>query len=1542
MITNEQEKDSLIIKKISVLDKYTTGFFLNIKFEDQSCKIPLLVLSPTLEHYPICQFKDISFLETLKNLAKNFNDATIIYTIQNLDTSDNISIGDLVLTLDNKNFLRLKINVFNNEKLAQITSKEDLKILFEKIEYIFKESEKQNSYQDQILKKVVENDTYWYDLYIQFYEENIFLKNRYSFKHQIDQYNLKNEISPNPKNFKLQKYGQNVIDQHRSGDMVKDRRQSLLESCGRSPGLLSNFQMRFYQPSIGIVPSERQIKPMTDNQLTKPMTVKNLDENIKQILSDTSKMEANLKSELASIGEIGTLHNETFYYDNIHDHQVSSLFDESFTKPIERSMSQQFFNLGLPIHYSPNTEKILQSPFEKIFSLSGFEYQDDLDYSNLRTNIMNVVEHYFFSNEHVTFDNNDDKRDWVNECQPGNGCKDFNLDCIQNLGISLLNLIKNVYIKNSKINMKYFNELSNSAKIKEVVFCLKKPIRYNKYPIYGADHVFYTGFTIMDKPQGFGTLSDKFDNIYYKGDFQKGFIHSNHAVIFGNQLNVEYEITLQSKKSKSKLLTSRSVEREMFLSDSDNDSYIENPLDDINRNKQEKIMYEGNIRVGKREGIGKLYHRNGTLKYYGNFENDDMEDENGILYFKNGCIYYKGRLKNGMRNGSGADYYQNNGLKFKDNLKKIQENYEENVISEIISEQLKFQAIKSEGTWLNNVKQGKFKEYYFTNGLKFCGEYIQGMREGLGKEFWSNGNQKYSGEFVRGQKTTTENSNNKAEIYNDHGDLIYCGQMLNGTKHGTGNYYYNTGIYNNYKYVGEFDYDQLQGEGILYDFNGVKVYAGGYTDGRWSGHGILYNNATGKIMYDGKWLNGKRDGKGKYYWENGNLRYSGNWIDDKKIGVGSSFYENSQLKYKGMWNNGMYEGEGKFWDEDGELIHKGKFFKGKMEIVTNRNQNKQTLDHDIKVHRNNTVQSEYFNLTRKKKAAQPFPYDDETKDVKTSLLCHNSGSAFDDQSSECFANKFKKGQRNKNNTLKQEDSRQVTHNYDDFQKMMDFISSHDIMSNCDKKLSPNNETTDAINTNLPENQDSFKIEERKQNPNITLPDPFTFPSIIVNQNSTIIEKEQMSTDEKINTNQGDGSFAILKDLDFSKENSGSRNSGKEGRKIISEKSDCSPITRNGKDMYFEKAKTSNPNMNKSCLVKGNVNFDLKTDFPIYVNDDISEEIDRDELIDTPKDTSLEKKINFFSEAIKGKKKPCSDEGTKTDDLLENNDNTDIVFDIKNKYNLKKKSLSYEYDIKKLVEESNQNHSYGQKSPTKQSDLNQTLINEWESSKLYNSGSNRSNSRLDILDPPEIRSESYIETNNPIDSLPMGALQKGKNVDRVRSFKENLSKITGRESHNSIRSNNQSIFKDGEFIGGRVVKNKRTGWGKFIYNEKSSQYPAGYKYEGNFKEDKFDNFGTICDENGNKRLEGIWKDGKLNGKGCEYSSVYYNKETGEAIKIYEGEFVNNKKQGRGILFNDKGSKTYDGCIRNELRWGKGKSFLIDKGKSYLHYYGDWFR
>ena len=68
-----------------------------------------------------------------------------------------------------------------------------------------------------------------------------------------------------------------------------------------------------------------------------------------------------------------------------------------------------------------------------------------------------------------------------------------------------------------------------------------------------------------------------------------------------------------------------------------------------------------------------------------------------------------------------------------------------------------------------------------------------------------------------------------------------------------------------------------------------------------------YNNGK----YIGEFNNGKREGKGTYYFNDGE-RYEGDWKNNKQEGKGIYYYKNGN-KYDGDWKNNIKEGRGVFY-----------------------------------------------------------------------------------------------------------------------------------------------------------------------------------------------------------------------------------------------------------------------------------------------------------------------------------------------------------------------------------------------------------------------------------------------------------------------------------------------------------------------------------------------------------------------------------------------------------------------------------------------------
>jgi len=131
--------------------------------------------------------------------------------------------------------------------------------------------------------------------------------------------------------------------------------------------------------------------------------------------------------------------------------------------------------------------------------------------------------------------------------------------------------------------------------------------------------------------------------------------------------------------------------------------------------------------------------------------------------------------------------------------------------------------------------------------------------------------------------------------------------------------------------------------------NGYIIYEGEYLNGKRNGKG---KEKEDDIIYEGEYLNGKRNGKGKeYYYRdetllfegeylngdrwNGKGYYGNNIIYELKNGKGIIkeyyFFNNlsSILKFEVEYINGKRNGKGKEYDQNGNLLFEGEYLNGK-------------------------------------------------------------------------------------------------------------------------------------------------------------------------------------------------------------------------------------------------------------------------------------------------------------------------------------------------------------------------------------------------------------------------------------------------------------------------------------------------------------------------------------------------------------------------------------------------------------------------------------
>lgn len=115
------------------------------------------------------------------------------------------------------------------------------------------------------------------------------------------------------------------------------------------------------------------------------------------------------------------------------------------------------------------------------------------------------------------------------------------------------------------------------------------------------------------------------------------------------------------------------------------------------------------------------------------------------------------------------------------------------------------------------------------------------------------------------------------------------------------------------KYEGPYVNGKRQGKG-KYTFASGTVYEGDFLDDKFTGKGkMVYTDGTN---YVGDFLNDVFEGKGVYTYSGGD-KYEGEFKGGKKNGNGTYYFKNGQ-KYVGQFLNGKFEGEGTMYFVNGK------------------------------------------------------------------------------------------------------------------------------------------------------------------------------------------------------------------------------------------------------------------------------------------------------------------------------------------------------------------------------------------------------------------------------------------------------------------------------------------------------------------------------------------------------------------------------------------------------------------------------------------------
>ena len=88
-------------------------------------------------------------------------------------------------------------------------------------------------------------------------------------------------------------------------------------------------------------------------------------------------------------------------------------------------------------------------------------------------------------------------------------------------------------------------------------------------------------------------------------------------------------------------------------------------------------------------------------------------------------------------------------------------------------------------------------------------------------------------------------------------------------------------------FEGEYLNGERNGKGKEYYYDDKLLFEGEYFYGKRNGKGKLYYYDSDKLIFEGEYLNGERNGKGKeYYYNSDKLKFIGEYLNDKRNGIG--------------------------------------------------------------------------------------------------------------------------------------------------------------------------------------------------------------------------------------------------------------------------------------------------------------------------------------------------------------------------------------------------------------------------------------------------------------------------------------------------------------------------------------------------------------------------------------------------------------------------------------------------------------------------------
>jgi antitoxin component YwqK of YwqJK toxin-antitoxin module len=304
------------------------------------------------------------------------------------------------------------------------------------------------------------------------------------------------------------------------------------------------------------------------------------------------------------------------------------------------------------------------------------------------------------------------------------------------------------------------------------------------------------------------------------------------------------------------------------------------------------------------------------------FDKADRKQGKWKVYYNDGIIRSDGYYKDGKKNGVFKEYDTKGSLieinKFDEDV--IDDEAEESVILDIRSTYYEDGTIKTIGTYKEGKKEGTHR-VYDKNGIIIDGfiykEGIiigkgiideQGFYQGTWKFYFNQDTLQSEGEYEDSKKE------GKWTYYYPNGKVKQIGKFKNGKPSGSWYWYYEDGVLHREEsyYKGKED-----GHSIEYDELENVITEGEYIDGYKEGEWYYKVGDTEEI---GSYKDGEKYGKWIIKYDNDKINFKGSFVDGRAQGKHKFYYRNGSIKKYGKYKFGYKDGNWKTYDKEGKLL----------------------------------------------------------------------------------------------------------------------------------------------------------------------------------------------------------------------------------------------------------------------------------------------------------------------------------------------------------------------------------------------------------------------------------------------------------------------------------------------------------------------------------------------------------------------------------------------------------------------------------------------